>query len=129
MRTTTRTGAAMAAVFLLTTGCAAGATDTGSTDAGGSGVADAIKTDCADLAQESVAISQESGDVELLKVRDFSVAEDNRTGFTKPSSGESLVLACTGTGVWSDGGPASTVRLELTVDSDGDSFVSYNEVG
>lgn len=79
--------------------------------------------DCSDLADRSVEISV-GQPVELLEVHDLRMAEDNRLNFRPPATGEALVLACTGRGVWSDT-TTTFVRLEATVDSDGDLFIEY----
>ena len=82
---------------------------------------------CADLADEAVSIS-EGQDVELVKVRSPKIVKDHRDDVTVPKGdGDALVLSCRGTGVWSDGGPTSQVKLELTVDADKELFVRYQE--
>ena len=105
--------------------CSGSTGDTGSTGTNADS-ADYAAMDCAKLAEEAVAISEDE-DVSLLKVRDFKPTEDNRTGFVKPSSGDALLLSCTGTGIWSDT-TQGAVRLEATVDSDGDTFIAYNQM-
>jgi hypothetical protein len=91
--------------------------------------ASATTTTCDDLASEAVRISEEQeAVVKLLKVRQPDVVEDNRETYEVPSGGDDvLVLSCKGVGVWSDA-TKSDVQLELTVDSDGDEFVSYEPI-
>jgi hypothetical protein len=90
---------------------------------------DLKSTTCDELADEAVRISSESNDSsKLLKVREPAVVSDNRDTYKKPTgTGEALVLSCSGTGVWSDGGDNSKVVLKLTVDADGESYVAYEE--
>lgn len=92
---------------------------------------EAAEYDCADLASDAVSISAENSNgfqSELLKVRSPRVVEDNRSTYELPrGNGESLVLACEGVGVWDDM-EKTRVRLEQTIDSDGDSWVSYEAI-
>lgn len=80
---------------------------------------------CNDLAAEAVAISDDQG-VQLLKVRKPEAELDKQeTGWNEPTGADEVtVLRCLGAGVWSDG-TDTNVRLELSVDADGDAFVSY----
>lgn len=82
---------------------------------------------CAQLAGEAVELS-EGEPTELLKVRALDVDLDQQeSGWDAPTgAGETVVLRCTGRGVWSDGSKQN-VRLELTVDADEDYFVSYQQ--
>jgi hypothetical protein len=85
---------------------------------------------CQDLSAEAVRISAEDNNalVTLLKVRIPRLVEDNISTYALPTGGgETLVLACAGTGVWSDG-TSTKVRMKLTVDADGDSWVFYRPV-
>lgn len=81
---------------------------------------------CSDLADDAVTMSEdEDGLYTLLKVRNPRVVEDNRETYELPNgTGESLVLLCRGTGVWDDG-DVTPIRLKLSVDAGGDSWVSY----
>lgn len=120
----------LVAILGLSAGC--GSSGSSTTSLPTSAAPDPVEvttTTCEDIAEDSVRISGESNsDVKLIKVRAIKVKTDNRKTVVKPTSGggDSLVLACTGTGVWSD---ASTtpVLLKMTVDADGELFVSYEE--
>jgi hypothetical protein len=82
---------------------------------------------CDQLATEAVELSEDEP-VELLKVRALDVDLDQQTsGWDAPTGAdETVVLRCTGRGVWSDGSKQG-VRLELSVDADEDYFVSYQQ--
>lgn len=85
---------------------------------------------CDDLADEAVRISAEDAGLgaKLLKVREARTVEDNRDTYQTPTgSDEALVLACRGEGAWSDGSKID-VRIELSVDSDGESWVFFKGI-
>lgn len=83
-----------------------------------------IEYGCDDLAEEAIEISK-GEDVELLKVRSPRVVQDNRDGYRLPAgNGESLILSCSGQGVFDTGG-SLRVLLKWTVDSDGDEWVQW----
>lgn len=87
----------------------------------------AEKQTCQDLADQAVEISKDQ-DTTLLKVRKLKVKADHSSDYKKPTGDkESLVLSCTGTGVWSSGA-TTPVLLQYTVDSDGQGFFSYKEL-
>lgn len=79
---------------------------------------------CQQLAAEAAAVS--AGDpIELLKVRELQEEFRRRFNYDPPEGAdETLLLSCTGTGVWSDG-QRTPVEVRLTVDADGDRFVWY----
>ncbi|TGN64227.1 hypothetical protein EXE59_09875 [Nocardioides eburneiflavus] len=82
---------------------------------------------CDELADDAVRISEEDTGLgtKLLKVREPRVVEDNRATYEAPTgTNEEVVLACRGQGSWEDGSDVD-VRVELTVDSDGDAWVFY----
>lgn len=85
------------------------------------------ETTCEELAADAVRISGEDTGfgVELLKVREPRIVEDNRDSYGIPTgSDEELILACRGGGVW-DNSSTDDVRIELTVDADGESWVAF----
>ena len=88
--------------------------------------------DCDFLADEAIKLSKEQSEqnqgVTLLKVRSPKIKKDNRETFEVPKGDKTaVILQCRGAGVWSDGGN-SDVRLKLTVDSDGDQFIGFEEI-
>jgi hypothetical protein len=102
-----------------------------SADAGQDPPADALVSyTCDDLSRDAVRISAKNKAlVTLLKVREPRMVRDNRSTYVIPTGArESLVLACKGTGVWSDGDSTTNVRMQLTIDADGDSWVFYRPV-
>lgn len=120
----------LAAIIGLSTGC--GGTSAISTSPPSSASQEPIDvtgSTCEEVAESAVKISGESNaDVKLIKVRATKVKTDNRKTVVKPTSGagDALVLACTGTGVWSDTS-TTPVLIKMTVDADGELFVSYEE--
>jgi len=85
---------------------------------------------CDAAAEEAVTISANSGDLttKLLKVREPAVVEDNRADLQQPSgTGDVLVMACEGVGVWEDGSN-DRVRIEVSLDADQDVFVFYESL-
>lgn len=83
---------------------------------------------CERLASEAVRVSQEnnagSGLPVLLRVERPVVVSDTQATAKAPSVGEVTVLECRGTGYFSSTDVAP-VRLLLTMDSDGNSWVAY----
>ena len=85
---------------------------------------------CAQLGVEAARVSK-GGTPELLTVRAPTMVKDNRATYNatyKKKAGEkaALLMACKGTGVWSDGTNTALI-LQLTVDAKGNQFVVYYE--
>ena len=85
---------------------------------------------CAQLGVEAARVSK-GGTPELLTVRAPTMVKDNRATYNatyKKKAGEkaALLMACKGTGVWSDGTNTALI-LQLTVDAKGNQFVVYHE--
>ena len=87
---------------------------------------------CKSLGKQAAKISADQANglsPILLKVRALKTLKDNRDSWDLPKGdGETLLLSCRGTGVWSDMSK-SPVRLRWTVDADGDDFVEYQPIG
>ena len=83
---------------------------------------------CDDLAADAVRISEElnKGTIKplLLRVESPRVVTDTQQSAKTPSSGQVIILKCTGTGYFSSG-ETSTVDLTLELDSDGNQWVYY----
>lgn len=83
---------------------------------------------CEGLASEAVRISREtnagSGLPLLLRVERPTVVSDTQATAQPPTSGEITVLECRGTGYFSST-DVTPVRLQLTLDPDGMSWVAY----
>ena len=112
------------------TGCASMARTVTDVVNGMTGI-DPSRYSCDDLAKDAVDISSNQNDDPyntLIKVRNPYIVEDHRKAYSLPSGdGETLILSCIGAGVWASGEPPSPVDLWLTVDSDGEEFVFWQE--
>jgi len=85
----------------------------------------AEKLTCKELAVEAVKVSEKLDPPRLVKVRKPKVKTDHSNTYKEPKGDkDTLVLSCTGTAVWSTG-DTTPVLLKYTVDSDGETFVSY----
>ena len=85
---------------------------------------------CAQLGVEAARVSK-GGTPELLTVAAPTMVKDNRATYNaaypkKAPEKAALLMACKGTGVWSDGTNTALV-LQLTVDAKGNQFVVYYE--
>jgi len=82
---------------------------------------------CDELAEDAVRISAEDTglSVKLLKIHDPRLVEDNRDDYEPPTgSSRQRLMACRGGGSWADGDTVD-VRVELSVDADGESWVFF----
>ena len=82
---------------------------------------------CDELAEDAVRISAEDTglSVKLLKIHDPTLVEDHRDDYEAPTgSDRQPVMACRGGGSWADGDTVD-VRVELSVDADGESWVFF----
>ena len=125
-------GAVSIAGVLGLTGCAAPVEEPSpdSTDEAPADTSEDITCDY--LADEAVKLSKDQSEqnqgVTLLKVRHPEIKKDNRKTFELPKGDKSaVILQCRGAGVWSDGGN-NDVRIKLTVDSDGEQFIGFQEI-
>jgi hypothetical protein len=85
---------------------------------------------CEELTDEAITMSQDGKErLALSDIRNARVVEDNTATFELPSAGdEVMVLACRGLGVWADDGTTSRLRLELTLNSEGEAWIAFNPV-
>lgn len=83
---------------------------------------------CERLGDAAAAMDHEHALVTLLDVREARATVDHRSDYTLPTGADdATVLECEGTGVWSDGSK-SPVRVRLTVDAEGESWVYYEPI-
>lgn len=85
---------------------------------------------CDDLGDEAVRISE--GDtgfsVKLLKIHEPQLVEDNRDDHNVPTGTDrERIMVCRGGGSWADGDTVD-VRVELSVDADGEQWVFFKPV-
>jgi hypothetical protein len=81
---------------------------------------------CEDVAKEAVRISDEKGDTLVLtEVSDLEIVEDHREDFSTPDTGQEVILSCEGTGSFEDVDETLPITVELSGDSEGDEWVSY----
>ena len=126
-------GAVGTTVIFGLIGCAAPVEEQSPDDSSEEAPADGGENiNCDFLVDEAIKLSKEQSEqnqgVTLLKVRHPKIKIDNRETFETPKGDEdAVILQCRGAGVWSDGGDAD-VRLKLTVDSDGDQFIGFEEI-
>jgi hypothetical protein len=95
----------------------------------GSGLSSVSGTySCPELAADAVRISEDlnkgTGNPLLLRVESPRLISDTQATASLPSTGQSVVLRCSGTGYFSSGETA-TVELTLQWDSDGNQWVYY----
>ncbi|WP_203709003.1 hypothetical protein, partial [Cellulomonas marina] len=83
--------------------------------------------DCAAIEARAVALSAEQATDgrTLTAVTGSTATTDHRADYAVPAAdGRSVVLVCSGTGVWSDGA-TSALTTTLSIDASGALFVGY----
>jgi hypothetical protein len=117
------------AALVVLSGCAAASDLAGDVTSAATG-ADVDDLTCDDLVEESVSISEDQA-ISLLKVRQPEILKDNRpiAQDDLPSgAGETLVMSCVGTGVWSDGDSKTKVKMSVKIDADAEMFIYYQAI-